>query len=130
MTYTGTTINDSPVIAGTAAAELENAEFTAVKFDADGAITKATEAGEAALGLLPAEEGNKTAGETVTVQIKDIGYWKTGAAVAAGDLLATTAEGKAAKATSGQFALAIALEAAAAADAVIKVQLVKAGYVA
>lgn len=128
MNYYGTTINDSPTIAGIAAADLSDAEFLAVKFDASGKIVKASTAGENVLGLLGAEEGNRSAGDTVSVQIKECGLWKASAAIAAGAELATTADGKCATATGGQFITAIALEAASAANEVIKVQIVKAGY--
>lgn len=129
MSYYGTTINDSPVIAGEAAADLSGAEFLAAKFDSNGKIVKASTAGENVLGLLGAEEGNHhDAGDTVSVQIKGCGLWKAGAAVAAGAELATDANGKAVTATSGAFILAIALEATSTADEVIKVQIVKAGY--
>lgn len=126
--YIGTTINDSPVIVGKAAAKLSDAEFLAVKFDTNGKIAKASTAGENVLGLLPAEQGNIAAGDDVTVQIKECGLWKAGAAVAAGAELATDANGKCVTATAGKFIAAIALEAATAADEIIKVQIVKAGY--
>ena len=61
MSYYGNTINDSPVIVGNATAALSGAEFLAVKFDANGGIVKASTAGEAVLGLLPAEQGNVAA---------------------------------------------------------------------
>lgn len=127
--FIGTTINDSPVIVGKATAALSGAEFLAVKFDTSGGIVKASTAGEATLGLLPAEQGNIAAGDDVTVQIKECGLWKAGAAVAAGALLTTDANGKAKTAAAGNFILAVALEAASAADEVIKVQICKAGYV-
>ena len=127
--FIGTTINDSPVIVGKATAALSGAEFLAVKFDTSGGIVKASTAGEATLGLLPAEQGNIAAGDDVTVQIKECCLWKAGAAVAAGALLTTDANGKAKTAAAGNFILAVALEAASAADEVIKVQICKAGYV-
>ena len=123
MSYFGTTINDSATIVGAAAAALENNAFLAAKFNSDGKIAVADTEGENAVGLfLAAEEGIK-AGEDVTVQIKECGLWKAGEAVKAGDELTTDA-----KATAGNFITAIALEAANAADDVIKVQIVKAGY--
>ena len=128
MTYTGTVINDSPVIAGVAASALTLAEFLAVKFDENGKIAKASVAGEATLGILGAEEGNKSAGDTVTVQIKECGLWKAGAVIAAGKELTTDANGKCKEAGAGDYVLAIALEAAAAADDIIQVQIVKAGH--
>lgn len=128
MSYYGTTINDSPVIAGVAAADLSGAEFLAAKFDNNGKIVKASTAGECVLGLLGAEEGNHKAGETVSVQIKECGLWKAGGSIAAGAELATDANGKAVTADEGDYILAIALEAGSSND-VIKVQIVKSGYV-
>lgn len=128
MNFYGNTINDSPVIVGKATDKLEGAEFLAVKFDANGGIVKASTAGEAALGLLPAEQGNIDAGNDVTVQIKECGLWKAGAAVAAGALLTTDAAGKCKTAATGNFILAVALESASAADEIIKVQICKAGF--
>ena len=128
MSYFGTTINDSATIVGAAAAALENNACLAAKFDSNGKIAVAGTKGENVIGLFPAEEQEIKAGEDVTVQIKECGLWKTGEAVKAGDELTTDANGKAIKATTGNFITAIALEAANAADEVIKVQIVKAGY--
>jgi len=128
MSYFGTTINDSATIVGAAAAALENNAFLAAKFDSNGKIAVADTKGENAIGLfLAAEEGIK-ADESVTVQIKECGLWKAGAAIAIGAELTTDANGKAITASAGDFITAIALEAANAADDVIKVQIVKAGY--
>jgi regulator of RNase E activity RraA len=128
MSYTGTVINESPVIVGLAGAKLAGAEFLAAVFDENGKITTASTAGATAIGILPPEEGNKSVGDTVTVQVKDISRWKAGEPFAAGDLLSTDANGKAVKATEGDFILAVALEAATAADNIISVQIIKAGY--
>lgn len=128
MAYFGTTINDSPVIAGVAASDMTGAEFLAVKFNENGKIVKASTAGEKALGLLGAADGDKKTGDTVTVQIKECALWKLGATVTAGAELATDASGKAVTATAGNYVLAIALEAGEA-DSVIKVQIVKSGYI-
>lgn len=128
MSYYGTTINDTPTIVGAAAADLAEVAFLAAKYDADGNIAVADTKGEIAIGLIPAEQQDIKQGEDITVQIKECGLWKTGEAVAAGDALTTSAEGKAVKASTGEFITAIALEAASAADEVIKVQIAKAGY--
>lgn len=123
--YIGTSINNSATVVAQAGGEVK--EFLAAKFDT-GKVKACNTAGENALGLvIPGQEGIK-AGDDVTVQIKDIGLWKTGAGVSAGAELTTDADGKAIAATSGDFILAVALEAAAAKDAVIQVQIVKAGY--
>ena len=68
------------------------------------------------------------AGDDVTVQIKDVGLWVTGAAVLAGAEVASNAGGQAITAAANAFIVGIALETAAAPGAVIKVQIVKAGY--
>ena len=79
--------------------------------------------------LIPETEDSVAAGDDVTVQVKDIGLWTVGAAVDAGALLMSDANGKAVAATAGKFVLAQALEAATAAGQVIHVQIIKAGYV-
>ena len=127
--FISTGINDSPVITGKAAAAIENGAFLAAKFDENGNIVLAG-AGDNALGLLIATTPeNVAAGEDVTVQIKDIGLWRTGGAVAAGAELTPDANGAAVTAEEGEYVAAIALEAATAAGQVIKVQIVKSGKV-
>ena len=117
--YIGTSINESPVIAAQAGQAITNGALRAVAMDADGVKVVST-AGGVAVGLLIPETDNVAAGDTVTVQVKDMGLWKVGAAVATG---------KATKAAAGNFILAQALEAATAAGQVIHVQIIKAGYV-
>jgi hypothetical protein len=125
--YTSTGINDSPTIVGKATAAITGGALLAAKFDANGGIVLAG-AGENALGVMLATTPDSVAaGEDVDVQIKDIGLWKTGAAVAAGAELAANAAGKAITAVATNFVLAIALEAATAADQIIKVQIIKSG---
>ncbi len=127
MSYIGTTINDSPTIVGEATSDINSGAFLAAKFDENGGIVLAG-VGENALGLLLATTPDSVAaGEDVTVQIKDIGLWKAGAAVAAGAELTSDAAGKAVTATVGNFVTAIALEAATEANQIIKVQVVKYG---
>lgn len=126
MSYHGTGINDSPTIVAKVAANIDSGAFLAAKLTEDGVAVSG--AGEAAIGLLIPETESPNAGEDVTVQVKDIGLAKTGAAVNAGDLLASDASGKLVQATSGKFILAAALETATAADQIISVQIIKAGY--
>ena len=124
-----TGINHSPTIVGKSTDAIANGAFLAAKFDETGGIVLAG-AGENAIGLLIATTPEAVAaGEDVTVQIKDIGLWKTGAAVAAGAELTADANGAAVTATTGKYATAIALEAAAAPGAIIKVQIVKSGKI-
>ena len=108
--YIGTSINESPVIAAQAGQAITNGALLAVAMDADGVKVVST-AGGVAVGLLIPETDNVAAGDTVTVQVKDMGLWKVGAAVTAGDLLTPDATGKATKAAAGNFILAQALEA-------------------
>jgi hypothetical protein len=125
--YNGTTINDSATIVAAANAAISDGEFLAAKFTS-GKIAVCGTAGEHALGIIIPGQASIASGDDVSVQVKDIGRWKAGAAVAVGAELTTDANGKAVTATSGAFILAIALEAAAAAGQIIKVQIIKAGY--
>lgn len=125
MSYIGTTINDSPVIAGVSAAALTDKAFLAVKFDENGKIALCSTEGEVALGVLPAEEGNKAAGDTITVQIKDIALMVAAGSIAAGAEVMTDANGKAKTAAGGKFVIGYALKAATAAGEVIPVQIAK-----
>lgn len=126
--FISTAINDTPTIVGKAGIPMQNAAFHAAKFDAQGNIVPAA-AGDNAIGLFIATTPDTVAaGDDVTVQIKDIGLWVTGAAVLAGAEVASNAGGQAITAAANAFIVGIALETAAAPGAVIKVQIVKAGY--
>ena len=127
--YIGTSINESPVIAAKAGAAITDGAMLAVFMD-DTGVKVPAEAGAVAVGLLIPETETVAVGDDVTIQVKDMGLWKTGAAVAAGELLTPDTAGKATKATDGNFILAQALDAATAADQVIRVQIIKAGYAA
>ena len=127
MSFMNHAINNSATIVGQAASALTAPALLAVKFDANGKLVLPS-AGDPCMGIVIADTEDVAAGADVHVQIKDIGLWKTGAAVARGAELTANASGKAITATSGAFILAIALEAASAADEIIQVQIVKAGY--
>lgn len=129
MSYYGTTINDSATIAGECAAAMSGKQFLAAKFDSNGKIAVCSTEGEVALGLIPAEEGTKAAGDTIAVQIKDIGLMEASGAIAVGAAVMTDANGKAKTAAAGKFILGYALKAATAAGQVIPVQIIKAGFV-
>lgn len=92
----------------------------------DGAAIAA--AGKTAVGIMIPETDSPRKGEDVHIQVKEIGLAMVGAAVEAGDLLASDTNGKLVKAASGDFILAAALDTANAANQVISVQIVKAGY--
>ena len=124
MSYYGTTINDSAVIVVKAGEEIPAPAFLAV-----GADGKVATAGKNAIGIvMPGCDDKVTVGDDLDVQIKDIGAWTAGAAVAYGDELAVGAGGKAVKATTKSFIVGIALEEATKAGQRIAVQIVKAGY--
>lgn len=126
--FISTGINDTPTIVGKAGIPLVNAALHAAKFNAQGEIVPAA-AGDNAVGLFIASTpDNVAAGEDVTIQIKDVGLWVTGAAVLAGAEVAVNAAAQAITAAANAFIVGIALETATAAGQVIKVQIVKAGY--
>lgn len=126
MSYMGTGINDSPVIALTAAETIENAAFKAVKLDENGNAVLASE-GEAPIGLITAESDNVSEGDDITVQIKDIGFAFAGEEIAVGAEVACGTDGKIKTAASGNFIIGFALEAAET-DSIIRVQITKSGY--
>lgn len=103
MSYYGTTINDSAVIVVKAGEEIPAPAFLAV-----GADGKVATAGKNAIGIvMPGCDDKVAVGDDLDVQIKDIGAWTAGAAVAYGDELAVGAGGKAVKATAKSFIVGI-----------------------
>ena len=124
MTYLATSINESPVIVEKAGAVIADVRGKAVKFDSNGNIVLAG-AGEAALGVgIMTNDKNIAAGDDVHVQIKDIGLVYAGATIKKGDKLAADAAGALVPAADGE-AIAIALDAAAAAGVYIKAIILK-----
>ena len=124
MNYLGTSMHDA-MFTGESAAALKDKAFHAVKFDNDGNVALCDTEGEVVLGVLPAEEGNKAKGDTVTVQIKDIALMVAGGEIAAGAAVTTDANGKAKTATAGNFIIGYAMKAATGAGKVIPVQIAK-----
>lgn len=128
-TYLGTSINESPTIVIPAGEKLEKARGIALAIS-NGAVAK-PKAGANVIGisLIETDEAVEV-GEDVDIQIKDIGKWVAGGAISVGDELATDAEGKAVKAAEGNFIVAVALSSAEEAGTWVKVQIIKAGYLA
>lgn len=125
--FNGSVINDSATIVMPAKAAVTGGAFTAVSA-ASGGVSPCTDA-LIPMGVTIAETpANVSVGEDVHVQVKDIGMWKGGAAFAAGDPLASDAEGLAVKATDGKFILGFALEDCAAKGQAVKVQITKSGF--
>ena len=124
MTYLATSINESPVISEKAGAALADVRGKAVKFDGNGNVVLAA-AGELAIGIgILTNDVNIEAGKDVDIQIKDIGLVRAGGEIAKGAELASDANGCLVAATEGQHVLAIALQAAIAADTFISARLV------
>ena len=124
MTYLATSINESPVITDKAGALIADVRGKAVKFNDNGAIVLAG-ANEAAIGVgIMTNDKNIAAGEDVHIQIKDIGLVCAGAEIKKGAKLAANADGALVTAT-GENAIAIALDAAAAAGVYIKAIILK-----
>ena len=126
-TVLGTAINSSPTIVMQAGAALADARYRALAVSS-GKLAFPS-AGANVIGIAIGEtEDAIAAGEDITVQIKDIGKWEAGGAIAVGDELSTDADGKAVKATSGNFIVGVALSAASVAGTLVKVQIAKMGY--
>ena len=130
MSVFGTSINDSPTVVVKAAAALAAAPaYKAIS--AGGAVAGA---GAHAIGIaIPMNDEPVQSGGDIHVQIKDVGAWKagtiaSGSEIAAGDELASDANGYAVKATSGAFIIGVALEAATATGQIIPVHIRMAGY--
>ncbi len=128
-TYFGTMINDSPTIVLPAGSGgISGAQCKAVKVSS-GTVVKAG-ASDAPIGVVClSDDDNIAEGADVNVQIKDIGMWVSGAAVAVGDELAADSNGCCVKATAGKYVLGIALSAAAASGVRVRFQITKSGYV-
>lgn len=129
MNYFGASINQTPTVAEATGAEIKNGEFLFVKYNNDGNVVLCDTAGELAAGvLLPETTKIVPVGEDVTVQIKDIGLVKTGAAMTKGQEIMTDNKGRAVPVVTGKFILGYAMQSAMAENEIISVQITKSGY--
>lgn len=129
MNYFGMSINKSSVLAECAGADIENGAFLAVKYDGNGNIVLNDTEGAVIAGiLLPETTSDLKQGQDATIQIKDIGYAKAGAAVKKGAELMADTQGRLITATNGKFIVGFAVSNAEAADEVIQVDIRKCGY--
>lgn len=122
MNYLATSINESPVIVGTAAAAITDVRGHAVKFNASGQVVLCS-AGDIPLGIgimTMGDQGAIAQGEEFTIQHKDIGLVAAGGEIAAGANLSVGADGVFVTTSESAAVVAIALEAAAAAGQYIK----------
>gem|GEM_PF-1952094 len=112
MNYLATSINESPVLAFPAGSDLGDVRGKAVSLDENETLLL-TASGKIPLGIaILGNPENVVKDDTVTVQIKDVGCVKAGAAVKSGDVLTVDATGFFIPATSGNY-YAIALESGA-----------------
>ncbi len=129
MNYFGASINTSSVVAEVAGVAIENGAFCAVKYDENGAVVLCSTEGEMVVGILLPETTQKlSAGEDVTVQIKDIGYCKAGAEIKKGQEVMVDAKGRVIPATAGKFVIGYAMTNATTEDEIIEVDIRKCGY--
>lgn len=120
-------INESATYALPAGQALEGAAYRALALD-DGAL-KWPDKGAVAFGIAPGSCPDAVkAGEYMTVQIKDIGYWVAGGAFACGAELATDEDGMAVAASAGDYVMGVAITGASGAGAIAEVQITKSGY--
>lgn len=126
MAYTSSMVDDSATKVFNTASSLTGGAFTALELGGSGVTT--ANANSVPIGLLIGEyELPIPAGEEVTAQVRGGGLWLAGESLAAGDLLAAGADGKAVKATSGGFIFAQALENAKTNQAA-QVQIIRGGF--
>lgn len=117
----GTHVNTQPVVVETAKARIENADGKLVKIDTDGSVCICNVVGDSVFGIVRSEAKDVESGEDVTVQVTAMGTVIAGDVFSKGDALTTNDKGLAIKASDGNYVFGMALEAATAANDVIKV---------
>lgn len=129
MNYFGASINTSSVVTEIAGADIENAAFCAVKYDENGNVVLCDTEGEIVAGIVLPETTQKiSAGEDITIQIKDIGLCKVGAEIKKGQEVMVDTKGRVVPATAGKFVVGYAVTTASAENEVIQVDIRKCGY--
>lgn len=129
MNYFGVGINTSSVVAEIAGADIENAAFCAVEYDENGNVVLCDTEGEIVAGIVLPETTQKiSAGEDITIQIKDIGLCKVGAEIKKGQEVMVDTKGRVVPATAGKFVVGYAVTTASAENEVIQVDIRKCGY--
>lgn len=129
MNYFGASINQSPTIAEQAGAVITNGKFLAVKYGTNGNVVLCDTVGELVLGvLLPEITESVAIGEGITIQIKDIGLVRTGAAIKKGQEVMTDEQGRVIPATTGKFILGYAMGETDAENGIVQVDIRKSGY--
>lgn len=129
MNYFGTVINPSPTLAEKSGAVILNGQALALKYNDLGEVVQCDTEGEVIAGILMPDCSNViNKGDDVSIQIKDIGMGKSGAAINKGDVLMVDATGRLIPATAGKFIVGYALSTVADIDEFISVDIRKCGY--
>lgn len=114
-TYMTNAVNTSPTMTAKAGAAVGDIRGLAVKFDASGNLVPAG-SGEECIGIALITAGDPNGkvemGDNVDFQIFGSGLGKAGAAVKAGDNLASDGAGKLTKAAAGDFIIGTATRSA------------------
>lgn len=112
-TYMTNQINNSATIQEVAGADITDARCKFLKYLSGKVV--AAGAGEAAIGVaVITNNENIKSGESVDIQVKDIGLAMAAGTIAKGAEIASDANGKATTAEAGNFVMGTALEAATA----------------
>ena len=117
--FNGAQINSSVTIVEKAKEAIKYVRNRIMKYDVDGSVVLATSGKDMPLGIAiieagfndisGRESGKVEAGDSVDIQIKDIGYVIAGSYIEKGNCITAGPEGKAVKTASGDFAFGIAL---------------------
>lgn len=112
-------ISEGPVATLEAAADLSAKQYYIVDCTAAKKVNLAGD-GAVCIGVL---ENEPESGEAASVRIYGIAQVSAGAAISAGALVASDANGQAVTATTGEFSIGVALEAAGAQNDIIAIKL-------
>lgn len=122
--YHGVQINQSPTIVEKAGVEIADCRNRIMKYDENGNVVLATAGTDMPVGIALIEAGYNditgvdagkvAANDQVDILVKDMGVVLAGATIKKGQEISAGADGLAAVATSGDYILGIALEAAEA----------------
>lgn len=132
--YHGVQINQSATIVEKAGAAIDDVRNLIMKYDANGDVVLATAGTDKPVGIAlieagyndmtGAEAGKVAIGDPVDILVKDMGVVLAGADIKKGDEVAAGANGMAAVASTGDYVLGIALDAAAAGE-YLNIQITK-----
>lgn len=132
--FNGVQINQSATIVEKAGEAVADCRNRAMVYDEEGNAVLAADGTKPIVGIALIESGlndisgrnsgSLSAGDDVDIQIKDVGYMLAGVEVAKGAEVTAGAEGLAAVASSGDYVIGIALDAAGK-DEYCRIQIAK-----